>query len=108
MMRWLLLLLFITLLLTLSCSQGSNPFSVVPNASLFFDKLGNTEFVVNGGSGTAYAILITQYKPIGDYNTSVDSLTSGARESFTTLPGRDSVAATWRNPNGTYGRVKGS
>ena len=107
-MRWLLLLLVIVLLLTLSCSQGTGPFyPVVPNASLFFDKTVNAEYVVNGGSGTADSILVSQYKAI-IYVTYIDSLLPAARASFPTQNGRDSVVATWRNPNGTYGHIKGS
>jgi hypothetical protein len=106
-MRWLLLLLLIALLLVLSCSQGTNPFSPVPNANLFFDQTGTTYFVVNGGQGTADSVLVSQYKAI-IYNTFIDSIAPGARVAYSYLAGRDSVVATWRNPNGTYGRVKGT
>lgn len=111
-MRWLLLLLLLALLLSLSCSQGSNPFSPVPDARLFFDQTGTAYFVVNGGQGTADSILVIQFKGYPYiYTPSPDSLLPGARVQYPYWPpvgNRDSVVATWRNPNGTYGRVKGT
>jgi len=107
-MRWFLLLLLIALLLTLSCSQGTNPIGPVPNASLTFDKTANAEYVVNIGSGTAYDVLVAQYRGSYIQNNSVDSLVAAARASFPTLSPRDSVVANWRNPNGIPGHVKGS
>jgi len=106
--RWLLLLLVVALLLTLSCSQGTNPFQPVPNASLTFDKTANAEYVVNIGSGTAYDILIAQFNGSTIFNSRVDSLVSTARASFQTQSPRDSAVANWRNPNGTYGHIKGT
>jgi hypothetical protein len=107
--RWFLLFLVIALLLTLSCSQGTSPFYPgVPNASLFFDRTASAEYVVNGGSGTAYDILIAQFNGSTIFNSRVDSLVSTARASFQTQSPRDSVVATWKNPNGTPGRVKGT
>jgi hypothetical protein len=107
-MRWFLLLLLIALLLSLSCSQGTNPFQPVPNASLIFDKTANAEYVVNIGSGTAYNVLVAQYRGSYIQNNSLDSLVATARASFPILSPRDSVVANWTNPNGIPGHVKGS
>ncbi len=106
-MRWFLLLLVIALLLTLSCSQGTNPFQPVPDASLTFDKTANAEYVVNVGSGTAYNVLVAQYKGSYITNASIDSIVAAGRASFVTLSSRDSAVANWRNPNGTNGHFKG-
>jgi hypothetical protein len=106
--RWLLLLLLIALLLTLSCSQGTNPFQPVPNASLTFDKTANAEYVVNIGSGTAYDVHVYQYKPSFIRDTPLDTIPPAGRASFETFVGRDSAVANWRNPNGTYGHIKGT
>jgi len=106
--RWLLLLPLIALLLTLSCSQGTNPFQPVPNASLTFDQTANAEYVVNIGSGTAYDVLVAQYKGSYITNASMDSIVATGRASFVTLSSRDSAVANWRNPNGTYGHIKGT
>jgi hypothetical protein len=107
-MRWLLLLLVIALLLTLSCSQGTNPFQPVPNASLFFNLSGSTKYVVNGGSGTAYEVhLYRCINALVDNFANPDSLVSQERYGFTVGP-YDSLVVTWKNPNGTPGRVKGT
>ncbi len=107
-MRWLLILLAIGLLLALSCSQGTNPFQPVPNASLFFNLSGTPKYVVNGGSGTAYEVRLYRYvNVLVDNFASLDSLVSQERSSFS-VSAYDSLVATWKNPNGTPGRVKGT
>jgi hypothetical protein len=106
--RWLLLLLLIALLLTLSCSQGTSPFyPSVPNADLYFSKTGTAEYVVNGGKGTADSVLVFQFKTSYIESKYIGSLGSTQNASFPILSGRDSAVATWRNPNGTYGHFKG-
>lgn len=107
LLRWVLFLLGVLLLLTLSCSQGTSPFQPVPDASLFFNLSGTPKYVVNGGSGTAYEVhLYRCINTLVDNFANPDSLISQERYGFTVGP-YDSLVATWKNPNGTPGRVKG-
>jgi hypothetical protein len=105
-MRSFLLLLLIALLLTLSCSQGTNPIGPVPNASLFFDLGGPTLYVINGGQGTAYEVQLWRFYGNGglDRFAQPDSLVSQERYGFSVS--YDSLEADWKNPNGTTGRVR--
>ena len=106
--RWLLLLLVIALLLTLSCSQGTSPFQPVPNASLFFDLGGSPLYVVNGGQGTAYQVHL--YRIYGGSNHWIHNFAN--RDSMVTLEKfgfdntYDTLQADWTNPNGTTGTIK--
>ncbi len=105
--RWLLLLLVIALLLTLSCSQGTSPFyPPVPDASLFFNLGGSTQYVVNGGQGTAYEVHLWRFYGSGglDNFANRDSMVSQERVGFSVT--YDSLEANWKNPNGTTGRVR--
>lgn len=108
LLRGSLFLLSVLLLLTLSCSQGTSPFQPVPDANLFFNLSGTPKYVVNGGSGTAYEVhLYRCINTMVDNFANPDSLISQERYGFTVGP-YDSLVATWKNPNGTPGRVKGT
>jgi hypothetical protein len=106
-MRWLLFLLAIVMLLTLSCSQGSNITGPISNASLFFSLGGPTQYVANEGQGKAYQVHLWSFNgSVGLFNfANLDSLSSGSNYGFNVTT-YDSLEADWTNPNGTTGRVR--